>query len=56
MLPLGCTEDINNKIWLKKINELAVQDYIINVEKTIEKYSVIYEPFIIKGCIKDFRK
>ena len=33
-----------------------VQDYIINVEEAIEKYSSIYEPFIINDDIKDFRK
>ena len=34
----------------------TVQDYIINVEEAIEKYSSIYEPFIINDDIKDFRK
>ena len=33
-----------------------VQDYIINVEEAIEKYSSIYEPFIINDDIKNFRK
>ena len=33
-----------------------VQDYIINVEEAIEKYSSIYEPFIINDDINDFRK
>ncbi len=34
----------------------TVQDYIINVEEAIEKYSSIYEPFIINDDINDFRK
>ena len=34
----------------------TVQDYIINVEEAIEKYSSIYEPFIINDDITDFRK
>lgn len=34
----------------------TVQDYIINVEEAIEKYSSIYEPFIINDDIKNFRK
>jgi len=34
----------------------TVQDYIIHVEEAIEKYSSIYEPFIINDDIKNFRK
>ena len=34
----------------------TVQDYIIHVEEAIEKYTRIYEPFIINDDINNFRK
>lgn len=30
----------------------TVQDYVINVDEAIEKYSDIYEPLIIKDTVK----